>query len=133
MNVRQRPNWLRTLANRQFEVKRLASVSFNRTQTDETVVSATRDEPDSTPEDSKADKGYTVTDVEPKSSAVHLALTEMHDTEPSELTTVTNVDNAPDQSDGSLNSDFATLGLKNGKKNKVYAAPIDDDVEFHEA
>jgi hypothetical protein len=35
------------------------------------------------------------------------------------------------QSDGALNSDFATLGGKKNKKNKVYVAPVEDE-EFHD-
>ena len=58
-----------------------------------------------------------------------IAIQEMTDAELSELTAA---DTGDALAGGDLNS-VATLGNKNTKKNKVYAAPAVEDVDFDEA
>ena len=130
-SARQRPSWLKSLANRQFEVKR--HVSLGHMYTDGTPPSTTRDEPDSRTHDSKVDKGFTAIDVEhAKSTAVGVVLPEMQGHIEVELSAMTGPGNALDQNDGNMNAELAALGNQNSNKNKVHIAPI-EDANFHEA
>ena len=126
---------MKSLANRQFEVKR--HVSFGRMNTE--LNRSTKSAPADAMTEAKADPesggmgDATSIDVEQqKSSAIESALPEMQaHTELTELT-VAGVGDAVEQTEDNLGSEVSLGGNKNGKKNKVYVALIEED-EFHEA
>ena len=126
---------LKSLANRQFEVKR--HVSFGRMNTE--LYRSTNSEPDDATAEAKADPesggmgDATSIDVEQhKSSAIESELPEMQaHTELTELS-VTGVGDAVEQTEDNLGAEVSLGGNKNGKKNKVYVALIEED-DFHEA
>ena len=124
---------LKSLANRQFEVKH--RVSFERITKGLSKKSKTGD----ATVESKADAESggmgddTSVDVQQqKSSAIEPALPEMQAHAELDELTVMGVGDAVEQSEDNLVSEVSLGGNKNGKKNKVYVAPIEDD-EFHEA
>jgi len=114
---------LKSLATRQFEVKR--HVSFGRMNTE--LYRSTNSEPDDATAEAKADIENEV--VSPTPVTVR-DLSEMQaHTELTELT-VTNVGDAVEQTEDNLGAEVSLGGNKNGKKNKVYVASIEEDGFF---
>ena len=103
-------------------------------------LSLTKSEPGDATAEAKADSesgrmGHaTSIDVEQqKNTAVGSVLPEMQEhTEVAELT-MAGVGDAVEQSEDNLVSEVSLGGNTHGKKNKVYAAPILEEDEFHEA
>lgn len=123
MDVRQRPTWIKDLANRQFKVKRNVSFLMNTELDRSTTYDAMAE--------SKADKGsdgnddHTSIDVEQLKSSV----VELPEMQLSELAAM-GASDVLEQDSTNLNSEFATLS--SSKKNKVYVAPVEDK-DFDEA
>ena len=139
MNVSKRPAWIRSAETQVFERKKAVVSKVDDGDKDKQVASSGID---NDPNESATNESRVSLNIEgspqhgPKAVPTEAAtvIQEMKDAELSELAATGTVFEAmmdPSEA-GDLNS-AATLGNKNNKKSKVYAAPPVEDADFHEA
>jgi len=135
MNVSKRPAWIRSAETQVFERKKAVVSKVDDGDKDKQVASSGIG---NDPNESATNEPRVSLNMEegspqhgPKAVPTEAAtvIQEMKDAELSELTAA---DTGDALAGGDLNS-VATLGNKNTKKNKVYAAPPVEDADFHEA
>ena len=137
MDVSKRPAWIRNAATQVFERKKFnVRVDECGDKEQQSTSSGINDSNGSaTNEPSRVslnmEEGSSRNGPGLVTTEAATAIQEMEDAELSELAAV-DTGGALEESGGDLNSG-TTLGSKNNKKNKVYAAPTVEDMDFHEA
>ena len=135
MIVSQRPGWIRSAENQVFERKKgNASMVDDDGGKDKQATSSGINNPNGNATNEprislNMEEGSSQNEPGAGTAGAAISIQEMHDAELSELQ-VADEGDAPQGSDGDPNS-VTTLGNK--KKNKVYAAPSVEELEFHEA